>query len=254
VSQNSRRTARLVIVGNEILSGKVVDSNSPFLLRHLRRLGVRCTGVSVIPDDVPSIARAVREASAAADWVFSAGGVGPTHDDCTVEGVAAAFGVPLVDDPTLLEFVKTRWGGTLWPARLRLARVPEGAVVETADDFPLVRVRNVFLFPGVPKLLQRKFLSLQEKLACERPACVAVYTLQRESEMADHLARVQVDSPGVEIGSYPRYESPDWKVMLTLEGDSADAVKEAVQRLLAGLDAARLQSVDWAYRPEDEPI
>ncbi len=245
-------SARIVIIGDEILTGKVPDGNGPWALRRLRRLGVRCTGVATVPDEVDRIAAAVAEAAREADVVFTSGGVGPTHDDVTIEGVAAAFGLPVVVHPLLEDLILNHWPGEPTPARLRMARVPQLAEVRMVGRLPLVSVRNVHVMPGVPELFRSRFEALQEGLRGPRRACSAVRTRQGESEIAEHLEAIVGAFPGVAVGSYPRWGDSPERVLLTIEGDDEDTVRAAAQALADGLDPTRLLGIDHDHHPEDD--
>lgn len=247
-----RPTAQLVIIGDEILSGKVQDANSPWLLRELRRRGVECTGLVVVPDKVDLIAAAVRAASQAADHVFTSGGVGPTHDDVTMAGVARALGVELHEDATLLAFLEARWTRAPGEARRRMAQVPEGAQVESLGHFPQVRVGNVWIFPGVPKLFRNRWLAIADRFGGARPHCAAIATQQSEGDIAVHLEAVLAGFEGVDVGSYPRWDDPDLRVLITLEGADADVVRAATDALTGLLDPERLVQIHRTWRPEDE--
>ena len=145
----------MVVIGNEILSGKIADSNSPFLARELRKLGVTLGRITVIPDEVDVIAAVVAESSRDFDVVFTSGGVGPTHDDLTMEGVAKAFGLGVVEHDALRALIQT-YVDDPHPNQylLKMAHVPEGAeLVETGRTvFPAVLVRNVYILPGIPEM------------------------------------------------------------------------------------------------------
>ena len=244
----SRPNARIVVIGNELLSGKIQDSNSPWLMRRLRLLGVACSGLVVVPDTVSDIAEAVSKASAEADFVFTSGGVGPTHDDVTMAGVAAAFDVPLEEHPIIRAFLDDRWRGAKAPARLRMAQVPRGTEVLDTQSFPVVRCRNVYIFPGVPRLFRGRFETVEHLFTGTPLACSALVTSQGESELAPLLEGVLESFPEVEIGSYPRWESGQWEVLLTLEGVSAEQVSDALAALLSRVDPERLCTVHKDYR------
>jgi molybdenum cofactor synthesis domain-containing protein len=246
-------TARLVIIGNEILSGKVVDTNGPHLLRRLRQVGVRCTGIAVVPDELDRIAAAVREASQEAGVVFTTGGVGPTHDDCTMEAIAQAFGVPLVQDPELVRLLTEVWKAPATAVRLRMARVPQGAEVTAGHRFPQVRFRNVWILPGVPQLMRSKFEAIAEQLQGAPLACAALRTMQRESDIAEHLEATDAAFQEIEIGSYPRWDTDEYRVLVTLEGPDSARVEAALHDLAARLDATLLRGLIPDYRPEDAP-
>ena len=151
-------TAALLVIGNEILSGKVVDTNSPFLASELRQLGVDLERILTIPDEVDLIAREVRAMSEAHDFVFTSGGIGPTHDDLTMDGIAQAFGLRLEPSLSMLERMERHQGEAPNDSQRKMAMIPVGAQVIDAGDqwFPVVIVENVHIFPGIPKLLQKK--------------------------------------------------------------------------------------------------
>jgi molybdenum cofactor synthesis domain-containing protein len=197
-------TAGILIIGNEILSGKVVDSNSPFLCRELRSLGVDVERVSVIPDVIETIARDVRELSEAHDYVFTSGGVGPTHDDLTMDGVALAFGMPIVLNEQLAD--RFRKVPNANDSLMKMAMVPEGAHLIDAGDrtFPVVVVENVHIFPGIPALLQLKFRSIRERFAGIPFELRRVYVTHHESDIAACLHEVLGEFPELMLGSYPR--------------------------------------------------
>ena len=145
------KTAGIILIGNEILSGKITDANAAYLCRELRALGVEVRRITVIPDEVDLIATEVRAFSGAYDVVFTSGGVGPTHDDVTIEGVARALDVPVIREPRLVQVLEGYYKGRLNDARLKMAEVPRGAEL-TADGelvFPAVVVRNIYILPGV---------------------------------------------------------------------------------------------------------
>src|SRR5262245_37739159 len=153
-------TAGIIIIGNEILTGKVQDENTPYLLRELRRQGVDVPRVHVISDVIADIAHDVAEFSRTYDYVLTSGGVGPTHDDVTMEGVAAAFGGRLWRNAEMTGMLLGALRGREPNAsHLKMCTLPVGATLIASKDlwFPLVQVRNVFVFPGIPRLLQAKF-------------------------------------------------------------------------------------------------
>src|SRR5436190_17092313 len=152
------KTAGILVIGNEILSGKTADENSVFLARELRELGVDVRKVSVIPDETTTIASEVRLFSGAYDYVFTTGGVGPTHDDLTMEGIAGAFGREIRRNLQLETALRGYYPADLVEPNLRMADVPEGTRLIGGPGlwFPVVAIENVFIFPGVPEVLRRK--------------------------------------------------------------------------------------------------
>ena len=228
-------TAAIVIIGNEILSGKYRDENSPWLAVRLRELGVDLGRIVVIPDDIDLIARTVRELAEAFDHVFTTGGVGPTHDDMTMDGVARAFGVALTRAPRLEALVRQHLKGPVTPAALRMADIPVGA--ELWDDgeirFPQVVMRNVVIFPGVPALLRMKFDAIAHRLDGVPVQSVRLITTDTEAAIAATLTAAQDRWPAVDIGSYPRFESKPYTVVVTMDS-RAPADLEACRAYLSG--------------------
>jgi molybdenum cofactor synthesis domain-containing protein len=227
-------TAGIVLIGNELLSGKVVDANAAYLCRQFRELGVEVRKVSVIPDEVELIAREVREFGAAYTWVFTSGGVGPTHDDVTIEGIARALGVPVVRHPELVRRLEEVYAGRLNPARLKMAEIPEGAELLAMDSLivPVLAIGNVFVFPGVPEIFRQKFDAIKERFR-ERPFLLrTVYVRIGEGSLAEHLNAMLREFPDLLCGSYPEFSNPDYRVRVTLESKEPDYLERALRDLL----------------------
>ncbi len=239
-------TAGIVIIGNEILSGKVVDSNSPYLCRELRALGVDVMRIVTIPDEIETIAHYVREMSRSFDLVFTSGGIGPTHDDLTIDGVAAAFGRDLELSRSIEDRLTRANGQRPSPAQLKMAMVPEGAVLLDAGDlwFPLVVVENVHIFPGVPELLHKKFQSARERFRGIPFVLKRVYVRGRESDIAPDLDALLGRFPELMLGSYPRLGERDFNVLLTLESRDASYVQSALDELLERLPPGSIFRVE----------
>jgi len=235
-------TAAILVIGDEILSGKTADQNAQFLIGELRALGVALKRILVIPDDIEEVAASVRELAVRFDYVFTSGGVGPTHDDVTIVGIAQAFKVPVVRQPDLAERLNKHFGERIDKAKLRMADVPEGAeLIETGElRWPILAMRNVFILPGVPELFRKKFLAIRERFRVEPFYARALYTLEDEFDIAANLSTVAEAHPLVAIGSYPNFSSDEYRVKLTLESKDAAALLAAVEALLPRLDQARL--------------
>jgi len=230
------KTAGIILVGNEILSGKVVDANAAHLCREFRELGVDVRRITVIPDEVAVIAEEVRAFSAEFDIVFTSGGVGPTHDDVTIEGVARALGVPVVRHPTLVALLERYYGGVVTAASLRMAEVPEGAeLVGQSLRFPTILMRNVYVLPGVPEIFRQKFEALRERFRDEPIHLKCVFVRIGEGTLAAHLNSLLVDFPALMLGSYPEFSNPEYRVKVTLESRDEAYLKGALERFLARL-------------------
>jgi molybdenum cofactor synthesis domain-containing protein len=239
-------SAGILIIGNEILSGKVADANSPFFCRELRPLGVDVERIVTIPDEVATIAREVRAMSDAYDVVLTSGGIGPTHDDLTMEGVATAFGLPIEYSESIGARIRRATGEELNESQRKMAQVPAGATLLDAGDlwFPLVVVRNVYVFPGVPELLRRKFESARDLFRGVPFVLRRVYVKSRESDIAASLHDLLREFPELLLGSYPRVDEESFHVMLTLESRDAGYVERALGSLLTRLPATAIFKVE----------
>jgi len=239
-------TAGILIIGNEILSGKVQDANSPYLCRELRALGVEVRRISVIPDDVNTIAEESSTFSGAYDIVFTTGGVGPTHDDVTVEGIAKGLGRRVVIHPDLERVVKELYPGKVNSARLRLAKVPEGAELLGQPDlvFPVVLIKNIYIFPGVPEILAQKFNGIKERFRGVPFLLKNVFVTAGEGAIAEHLNTVIREFPALLLGSYPALNNPEYRVRLTLESKDPAYLDKAFRRLLSLLPASSIAKVE----------
>ena len=240
------RTAALLIIGNEILSGKVQDANSPFLCRELRALGVDVRRVSVIPDDLDVIAGEIRDLSRLFDLVFTSGGVGPTHDDVTIEGIARGFGTRVVRHPKLQSMIEGYYGERVKDTDLKMAEIPEGA--ELIEDnrlwVPVIVYRNVYIFPGIPEILRQKFETIKERFREAPFHLKKVYVRDSESAIADLLHAVLHEYPQLLLGSYPVIDVAEYKVMLTLESRDAEYLEGALQSLLGKLPRASIVRIE----------
>ncbi|MDP2311434.1 MAG: molybdopterin-binding protein [Pseudomonadota bacterium] len=219
-------TAAAIIIGNEILSGKFADENGPYLIRRLRELGVDLGRIVVLPDVIETIAAEVRSASLAFDHVFTSGGVGPTHDDLTFPAIAAAFDRPLLRHPVLARVLEERAKSPPNTAAYRMAEVPAGAELWWDGNvvYPLVVMRNVAIFPGVPSLFRMKFEAVAHRFAGVPVACQRLVTELGEPDIAQVLTEASERWPTVAIGSYPRFETTPHTVIVTMEGRDASSL------------------------------
>ena len=239
-------SAGIIVIGNEILSGKVVDTNSHYLCSQLRGLGVDVERIVVIPDVVETIAAEVRSQSGSFDYVFTSGGVGPTHDDLTLDGVAEAFGAELQMNESLAARIERAQGSPPNESQLKMARVPAGATLLDAGDlwFPVVIVENVHIFPGIPALLQKKFESVRERFRGVPFRLRRVFLTRRESEIAAVLNSVLAEYPEVLMGSYPRTGREEFFVMVTLESRDETYLQRSLDELIARLPEGSIQKVE----------
>lgn len=238
-------TAAAVIIGDEILTGKVTDQNTPALIAMLREVGVALRRIAVIGDDEAEIAAEVRRAADHHDYVFTSGGVGPTHDDRTMAGIARAFGVSVVRHPDLVAMLERALGDALNEAGLKMAEVPDGATLcDPEAPFPTVCFRNVFILPGIPRIFAAKLAQIRPRLRGRRAAVARIYVSAYETDIAEPLGRVAAEVPEARIGSYPRIDAADYRVLVTVEHEDEPVVSRAVARLLALLPADRVLRVE----------
>jgi molybdenum cofactor synthesis domain-containing protein len=239
-------SAAAIIIGDEILSGKTQDTNTHALAVMLRASGVELCRVVTIPDDPALIAQEVELCSSRFDHVITSGGVGPTHDDRTIEGVARAFGRPVVMHPELERLVRGHWGERINDAALKLAEIPEGARLLYSDDglLPVVALENVYVLPGIPQLFEAKLSRIRQELSGARWVLHSVYLSGDESSVAGHLSQVEQELPGVKIGSYPRLDVPDHRLRITVESAQRDLADRGLERVLELVPAHRVIRVE----------
>jgi molybdenum cofactor synthesis domain-containing protein len=226
-------TACVLIIGNEILSGRTQDENLAFLARGLNDVGIRLGEARVIPDVATAIVVAVNEVRQRFDHVFTTGGIGPTHDDITAQSIADAFGVGLIVHPEAKRLLESHYPpGQLNAARLRMAMVPEGAALlpNPISRAPGFRIGNVCVLPGVPSIMQGIFEQLKYRLAGgDKVLSRSLSCRLGEGTIAGELAALQARWPDIEIGSYPYFRRGDFGVTLVLRGTDRDRLTAAIE-------------------------
>ena len=232
-------SAALLIVGNEILSGKVRDDNAHFLAQELFSLGWDLREITVVSDEVTSIVTTLNRLKQNHDHVFTSGGIGPTHDDMTLDAVAESTGRPLVVSPLLVKLLKKFYKAEeLSPPQLRLAKIPEGGTLHYAEQalYPQLLVDNIYPLPGIPKLFRLKFRELKE-LFEHRPGrdrrCLKLVAM--ETDVAKLLTQTSERFSEVNIGSYPTEVDGVWNLEIVLESWNSEQLEHAVQTLLEHL-------------------
>jgi molybdenum cofactor synthesis domain-containing protein len=245
--KSNARTAAVLLIGNELLTGKVQDENLFVLAKTLGQLGIRVRRVITIPDEVDVIAAEVKSLSEQHGVVFTSGGVGPTHDDLTVEGVARAFGVAVVESPAMAAMLRGHYRERCNDAHLRMALIPEGAELTSNAEiaWPTIVMRNVWLLPGIPEVFRMKLSHVRDRLGGGTPfVSRAVYTNLDEGELKPLLDAVVAAHPHVEVGSYPKWSDPSYRTKLTFDGQDAELVERAVAAFLKLLPEGEPQRVD----------
>jgi molybdenum cofactor synthesis domain-containing protein len=237
------RTAAALIIGNELLTGKIQDANVAVLAESLFGLGITFRRVVFCPDEVAVIVDDLNDLRARHDYVFTSGGVGPTHDDVTMEAVARAFGRRLVRSPEIEALLREYFGERLHERHLRMAEVPESTVLVhgTRGRWPTLRIGNVFILPGLPEIFRRKLPTVCEHLDGGDPfVSRAVGTRCDEGELAELLERLSAEHPEVSIGSYPRWADGQPQVVVTFDARSPEPVTAAMTEFLGAVPSDRI--------------
>lgn len=240
-------TAALLIIGDEILSGRTQDANLAYLAKWLGVQGIRLREVRVVADDHAAIGDAVNALRSAHDYLFTTGGIGPTHDDITVDAIAAALGVGVVVHPGAKAILTKYYGDKLTDARLRMARVPDGAelIENPRTGAPGIRHGNIFIMAGVPAITQGMLAALDGQLPGGKPVLsrtVAAWTA--ESAVAATLGAVEKANPGTQIGSYPFWREGRTGANFVIRATDPALLSACASALLAALTDAGLDPVD----------
>jgi molybdenum cofactor synthesis domain-containing protein len=241
--------ACLLVIGNEILSGRTQDVNINFLAKRLGEIGMPLREVRVIPDVAATIIRTVNEVRASFDHVFTTGGIGPTHDDITAECISAAFGVPWELNPEAVAIMEARYpAGEFNAARQRMATMPRGAslILNSVSAAPGFTIGNVHVMAGVPRIMQAMFDSLAPSLEGGEPVISrAVYALGlKEGSIAADLEAVQKRYPDLDVGSYPFDRAGRNGVAIVSKGTSvadAEAATAEVTTIMQRLGLTPIQ-------------
>lgn len=226
------QTAAILIIGNEILSGRTQDVNIQYLAKRLGEIGIQLAQARVIPDEESVIISNVQELAATHSYVFTTGGIGFTHDDRTAVSLAKAFGVKLEENPRALELLRDYYGEALNEARRRMALIPMGAtlIANPISKAPGFQIQNVFVLVGVPSVMQAMFDSLVGRLVGGAPILFSAVSCNLpEGVLADDLALLQDQHPEVDIGSYPYFKCGVLGVSLVMRGIDAEAISNATR-------------------------
>jgi molybdenum cofactor synthesis domain-containing protein len=240
-------TAALLVIGDEILSGRTKDKNIGYIAEYLTNIGIDLKQVRVVPDEEPEIVAALNALRARYDYIFTTGGIGPTHDDITADAVAKAFCVPIDYDPRVVEILRARLaqtGGVMNEARMRMARLPAGAelVLNKISAAPGFRIGNVIVMAGIPQVMQAmlEYVTPQLKTGAKMLS-ETVRADCREGDIGTELGAVAAAHPGVVIGSYPfmdeKRAANAHVVMRSRDSQKLAAAKAAVEAMLARVQA-----------------
>ena len=238
--------AGLIIIGNEILSGRTVDTNTPWIAERLTERGILLAEVRVIPDVERLIIDTVRALKGQYDYVFTTGGIGPTHDDITAECVAKAFDLPLVRNEEAFQILENYYGiENLPPPRAKMARVPEGAALipNPVSGAPGFVIENVHVMAGVPRIMQAMLDHVMNEIQAGKPILSNTISCSLpESRVADDLTALQARYPDIDIGSYPHYRGGALGLSLVLRGTNNE-----------NLDLATAEVIQIIRKYDDEP-
>ncbi len=242
--QRSRKTAAVLAIGDELLSGRTRDANIHFLAGWLTERAIALVEARIAPDEQALIVENLNVLRARYDYVFTSGGIGPTHDDITVDAIAAAFAVPVVEHPKAMAMIEAWYGArdeAVTPARRRMARTPEGAVLieNPVSGAPGVRIANVFVMAGVPRIFRGMLNAVDAALerGVQMHSCAVTAAGLPESQIADELREIQAKQKGVALGSYPIDGDIKGVTVIARAEDEAlatkaiDAVRSAMRKM-----------------------
>lgn len=252
------RTAAALVIGNEVLSGKIQDTNSHDLARFLRAHGVELRRIVTVPDEPAVIIEALRSLRASGvDWIFTSGGIGPTHDDVTIDSVARALGRAVRSHPTLAEGLRAHFGDRCTEAHLRMANTVEGTALHIGDPpavWPAMQVENIFVLPGIPQLFRVHLGLIAPVVRALEGAFVTASVLCRcdEPSVTPRIDRIVAAHPSIAVGSYPRWtdadgdegdETASYAVKITFDGRDPRAVNAAAEQFAATLEPGALVAI-----------
>jgi molybdenum cofactor synthesis domain-containing protein len=247
MASTDRVTAAVLIIGDEILSGRTQDTNLNFIARYLGPYGVDLAEARVVGDIEDEIVTALNHLRERYDYVITTGGIGPTHDDITADCVAKAFGVKLYEHPDIIAMMSARWGGELNAARRRMARVPEGGslVKNPVQGPPGFQIGNVFVLAGVPQIMRGMMDDVGPKLRTGRVVIARTVRVEGTGEgvIAAPLETIAKAHPDLSLGSYPFYGPTGFGANLVIRGRDADEVAQTEEALITALGAAGVANI-----------
>ena len=243
--QGKTITAAVLVIGDEILSGRTKDRNTGYIAEYLTNIGIELREARVVPDVEEEIVAALNALRSRYTYVFTTGGIGPTHDDITADSIAKAFGVTIDEDPRALAMMMERYQpGDLTAARRRMARIPAGAdlIENPISKAPGFRIGNVFVMAGVPNIMQAMFDSAAAGL--ETGVKIIAETIEAggipEGRYGTALAEIAAAHPGVTVGSYPSFADGRFRNQIVVRGKDEGKIAEAraaIAAMLAGMGA-----------------
>jgi molybdenum cofactor synthesis domain-containing protein len=247
MASSDRVTAAVLIIGDEILSGRTQDTNLNFIAKYLGTYGVDLAEARVVPDIEDEIVTALNHLRGRYDYVITTGGIGPTHDDITADSVAKAFGVSLYEHPEIIAMMTARWAGELNAARRRMARVPEGGtlVKNAVQGPPGFQIGNVFVLAGVPQIMRGMMEDVGPRLRTGKVVIARTVRVTGTGEgvIAAPLEAIAKAHPDLSLGSYPFYGEGGYGANLVIRGRDAEEVASTVDSLIAALKAVGVADI-----------
>lgn len=245
-----RKTVGVVVIGDEVLSRKVDDANTPTILDAMVRHGIDVGEVAMIRDELPRIARVVADFARRFDFVLTTGGVGPTHDDCTWAAVGAAFDTPVELHAGMWARMQERMPEGVSDEQKRMAMLPRGVMIEAQGGAYLFSLNNVFVMPGIPAMVRRTTEVIATRYSSELRPLATVYFTRDEWDSVAEVDRLVAAFSDLAIGSYPVLDGEDHRHRVTVEGEDPRAVQRAVAALIEDIGAPLHVRTHW--RPETE--
>ena len=232
-NKKSLSSACILVIGDEVLSGRTEDKNINFIAKRCDNIGVSVNEVRIIPDDKETIKNTVLECYKKFDYIFTTGGIGPTHDDITTECIASAFNLDVEINPEALRRLKNHYKKSnieLNNARIKMAKIPKGAklIDNPVSSAPGFIVENIYVLPGVPKILQAMFKNLEDEIkGITNMVSKNIIVYSPEGEIADFLESIQNEFADISIGSYPYFRPPDVGTNIVLRSIDKNLINEA---------------------------
>ncbi len=244
---DDRVTAAVLVIGDEILSGRTQDTNTRDIARYLGVIGIDLAETRTVPDVMDEIVDALNALRSRYDYVITTGGIGPTHDDITADAVAQAFGVELYEHPDIIAMMAARWGGEVNAARRRMARIPVGGdlVKNPVQGPPGFTIGNVFTLAGVPQIMRGMLEDVGPRMRGGRPTVSRTVRVEGSGEgvIAQPLETVAKAHPGMSLGSYPFFGAEGYGSNLVLRSRDPDELASVVVELIAALKGAGIDNV-----------
>lgn len=227
---SKEKTASFIIIGNEILSGRTSDKNLHYIATKLTDIGINLKEVRIVRDEEDKIIKATNELRNEYDYVFTCGGIGPTHDDITVKSVAEALNLPLIEDPSIRKIIQSYYKDNTNQNRYKMALIPKGATLlaNKVTSVPGFKIENVFVLAGIPNIMQSMFEAAKEHLTPgPKTHSFSVNSYINEGEIAHYIGILQNKYPEIEIGSYPFKQDERFATSIVFRSTNARSLSTA---------------------------